>query len=161
LITKQLVIREGQKDRREAIQFGTPASATPATPAPAVTTVTPTRTTTLSSDTGGGGTNTQKVVGFAAIGLGVVGVAVGTIFGLSSMSKHNDAKAACPAACPDPAGVALWDDARAAGNVSTVGFIFGGLGLAGGTVLLLTAKPSETSVQVGLGPSSLRLEGAW
>jgi len=157
-ITKQLVVREGQKDRRETIQFGTPAGASTAKPTPAVTTVTtPSTSLAASGDTGGG--STQKIVGYGTIGLGVVGVAIGTIFGLQSMSKHNDAKAACPAACADANGVKLWDDARSAGNISTVGFVVGALGLAGGTILVLSAKPANA--QVGVGPGSIRLGGTW
>jgi hypothetical protein len=162
LITKQLVVREGQKDRREAIQFGAPVES-PAKPAAQVTTIAgPTAPAAPSGEAAKSGGDTQKLLGYGAMGLGVVGVAVGAIFGLQSMSKHNDAKQACPSACADEAGVTLWDDARSAGNISTIGFVVGGLGVAGGAILLLTAKPSSGSnVQVGLGPTSLRVGGTW
>jgi hypothetical protein len=159
-ITKQLVVREGQKDRREAIQFGGTSAGATAKPAATVTTIAgPPSATPRPGETGSRGSGTQKIVGYASIGLGVAGLAVGTIFGLQSMSKHNDAKDACPASCADANGVKLWDDARSAGNISTIGFVVGGLGLAGGTILVLTAKPADTTV--GIGPGSIRLRGTW
>ncbi len=158
-ITKQLVVREGQKDRREAIQFGGGSSSSTSKPAASVVTIGGPPSSTATPTETSRGSSSQKVVGYASIGLGVAGVAVGTIFGLSSMSKHNDAKDACPAACTDANGVKLWDDARSAGNISTIGFIVGGLGLAGGAILVLTAKPADTTV--GVGPGSIRLRGTW
>jgi hypothetical protein len=78
------------------------------------------------------------------------------------MSKHNDAAAACPApACADQNGVDLWHDAQTAGNVSTVAFIVGGVGLAGAAVLWLTAKPGTAATRVGVGPGGLQLKAVW
>jgi hypothetical protein len=159
-ITKQLVIREGQKDRREVLQFGTP----PATPAPgaapiAKTTPNPAIETSVdqvTSSTGG----TQKVLALVAGGVGVVGVGVGTIFGLQSMSKNNDATAKCPGACSDQAGVELWNEARSAGNISTIGFVVGGVGLATGAILWFTAKPSRTTA-LHVGPGTVQIRGSF
>jgi hypothetical protein len=159
-IAKQLVIREGQKDRREVLQFGTP----PATPAPgtapsAKTTPNPAIESSVdqvSSSSGG----TQKVLALVAGGVGVVGVGVGTIFGLQSMSKNSDATAKCPAACSDQAGVELWNDARSAGNISTIGFVVGGVGLATGAILWFTAKPSRTTA-LHLGPGTVQIRGSF
>jgi hypothetical protein len=162
-ITKQLVIREGQKDRREVLQFGAPASATPspaAAPA-AKTTANPAIETSVdqvSSSSGG----TQKTLALVAGGVGVVGVAVGSIFGLSSMSKHSEAEDQCPGACSNQAGVDLWNDARSAGNISTIAFAVGGVGLATGAILWFTAKPSRSSaVQAHVGAGSLQIRGTW
>jgi hypothetical protein len=162
-ITKQLVIREGQKDRREVLQFGAPGAA-PATTAaplakgPATSSIESSVDQVSSSSSGG----TQKAVAIVAAGVGVVGIGVGTIFGLSAMSKHDDANAKCPGACSDQAGVELWNDARTAGNISTIGFVVGGVGLATGAILWLTAKPSRTtSVHADVGPGSLQIRGTW
>ena len=87
---------------------------------------------------------------------------VGAIFGLQAISKHSDAAQACPNACADQKGVKLWDDARSSGNISTIGFVVGGLGLLGGGILWFTAKPGNTSsVRVGGGPGSLQVRGGW
>jgi hypothetical protein len=161
-ITKQLVIREGQKDRREVLQFGAPpaeaakpaASTSKAAPNPAIET----SVDQVSSSSG----NTQKTLALVAGGVGVVGVAVGSIFGLQSMSKHNDAEKKCPGECPDQAGVDLWNEARTAGNISTIAFAVGGVGLATGAILWFTAKPSRSSsVQAQVGPGSLQIRGTW
>ena len=161
-ITRQLVIREGQKDRREVLQFGAPAAtpattATPAAKGPATSSI-ESSVDQVSSSSGG----SQKTFALVAAGVGVVGIGVGTIFGLSAMSKQDEANAKCPGACSDQAGVDLWNDARTAGNISTVGFIVGGVGLATGAILWLTAKPSrKTSVHADVGPGTLQIRGTW
>jgi hypothetical protein len=106
--------------------------------------------------------STQKTLALVAGGVGVVGVGLGTIFGLSAMSKHDDAAAKCPAACPDQAGVDLWNDARTAGNISTVAFVVGGVGLATGAILWFTAKPSRTTaLRTDFGPGTVQIRGTW
>jgi len=160
-ITKQLVIREGQKDRREVLQFGATPAATPtatsAAKAPATASI-ESSVDQVSSSSGG----SQKTIALIAAGVGVVGIGVGTIFGLSAISKHDDANAKCPGACSDQAGVDLWNDARTAGNISTIGFVVGGVGLATGAILWLTAKPSRsTAVHADVGPGSLHIRGTW
>ena len=161
-IAKQLVIREGQKDRREVLQFGAPAAATPAPgSAPAAKPANPAIETSVDQVSSSSG-NTQKIAALVAGGVGVVGVGVGTIFGLSSMSKNSDATAKCPGACSDQAGVDLWNDARSAGNISTIGFVVGGVGLATGAILWFTAKPSRTTaIRTDIGPGTVQIRGSW
>ncbi len=105
---------------------------------------------------------TQRVAAIVVGGVGVVGVAVGTIFGLRSMSKGNDADAHCDGnICADPAGVELRDEARSAGTVSTIAFVGGALGLAGGAALWFTAQDHESSagVRPAIGLGSIGLNG--
>ena len=161
-LTRQLVIRERQKDRREVLQFGAPAAATPA--AAPVAKAAPnaaieTSVDRVSSSAGG----TQRIVALVAAGVGVAGVGVGTIFGLQAMSKHSDASTKCPGACNDQAGVELWNDARSAGNISTIAFAVGGVGLVTGAILWFTAKtPSHTTaLQADIGPGSVQIRGSW
>jgi hypothetical protein len=87
-----------------------------------------------------------------AIGLGavgVVGIGVGTVFGILAHSKFEDSKGSCSAADENRCnadGVKLRDDSITFANVSTVGFIAGGAALIGAGVLLLTGnKPEATS----------------
>ncbi len=106
------------------------------------------------------GLGTQKIVALSSVGVGVAGVAVGAVFGLFSLSKHNDANTACPnASCGTQNGHDLWNDAIQDGNISTVAFIVGGVGLAAGAVLWFTAKPAGASAQVGMGPGSVMVSG--
>jgi hypothetical protein len=110
------------------------------------------------------GLGTQKTLAIVSGGIGVVGVAVGSVFGLQSQSKHaRAADLACAGAtCPTAAGVSASADARKAGNVSTIAFAVGVAGLAGGAVLWLTAKPGPSgSAQLGLGLGSVEMRGRW
>lgn len=159
-LTKQMVVREGEKDRREVVQLLSPTPAPGALPASSSLTdrpVPPSPTTPPRQ-----GIGMQRVLALVAGGVGVAGVAVGTVFGLESMSKHDDAVKACPAGCADQNGVTLWNQARSAGDLSTVGFVVGAVGLAGGAVLWFTARSSEeTGVHVGLGPAALQVRAVW
>jgi hypothetical protein len=104
-----------------------------------------------------------------SFGVGLAGVGVGSYFGLVSVSKHADAMNTCSnPVCTGPgaeAGVALWNDARKAGDLSTVAFIVGGAGVAGGLLLWFTAPRTEGSpapqAEVGLGPGTIQLKGVW
>jgi hypothetical protein len=171
VVEKRFIIREGEKDRRERIVLGGPAGVAPVNGAPPLAAVPGPSTQGIppSPATPGAETNhglgTQKILGLVAMGVGVVGVGLGTVFGLQSMSKHDDAQKACPnTQCATQDGVALWSDARSAGDLSTILFAVGGVGLAGGAVLWFTAKSESAdapSAQVGLGPGTFQLRGTW
>jgi hypothetical protein len=109
------------------------------------------------------GLGTQKIVALAAGGVGVVGLAVGTIFGLKAMSKKSDADAACnDTACTNSAAAEAGNDAHSAGNVATVGMVVGVVGLAGGLALWFTAPKEEgPTAQVRVGFGSVQVRGAW
>ncbi len=111
------------------------------------------------------GLSTQQYGAIAAGGVGVVGVVLGTVFGLGASSKNSDSKAHCtnpsdPDAC-DATGVDLRDSARSSGTLSTVFFIVGGAGLAAGAVLWFTAPKTKSTPAVGVGPSGFTLKGTW
>jgi hypothetical protein len=92
----------------------------------------------------------------------VVGVGVGTVFGLSSKSKHDTAEEHCTGTvCHDQEGLDAGEDAYTAGTISTVAMIVGGAGLAGGAVLWFTAKPDSSGPEVALGLSGVRVRGTW
>jgi hypothetical protein len=101
----------------------------------------------------------QRTVALVAGGVGLVGVAIGTVFGLRSKSAHDDAQAYCDSTgCYQP-GADLMAEARSAGNVSTAAFIIGGVGLATCGVLWFTAPRSDVKVALGIG--SVRIAGTW
>jgi hypothetical protein len=169
-ITRQFVMRESQKDRREALTFGQLAAIPPpANVAPNAARPEPPPASALAAPTSdsaepSAGLGMQKIVGIVAAGIGVVGLGLGSTFGLIAISKKNDAQGACPNLCADQAGVSMWSDAKTAAMISDVAFVVGGLGLAGGAVLWFTAKPppyGSASAQVGLGPGSIQLKGVW
>jgi serine/threonine-protein kinase len=102
--------------------------------------------------------NTQRTVSLIVLGAGVVGVGVGSAFGLVAMSKNNEALK--PENCRTaqlctPMGLSLTGDAKDAATISTVAFAVGGAALATGLVLWLTSPRTAASAQVAplLGPS--------
>ena len=88
--------------------------------------------------------------GYVLGGLGLVGMGIGTYFGLAARSTWADAKEDCPdrTACSDQA-VRLSIDARSEANVSTIAFVAGGAALLGGTILVLTGGPDRPKTTVG------------
>jgi hypothetical protein len=107
------------------------------------------------------GLSTRRTLALVTGGVGIVGVGFGTYFGLQSLSKHDQADTHCSGStCRDKAGVDLRGQARTAGNLSTVGFIVGGVGLAAAAVLWFTApSSSERPTDVGIGPGGVQLRG--
>jgi len=143
-----------------------PAAPPPLTAAPAAESPAPPPITPDSSSAPGLGA--QRTWALIAGGVGVAGVVVGTIFGLTSKSKHDEAAGLCPdpdgAGCNTREGVDAWNSARSAGTVSTIAFIVGGAGLATGAVLWLTAKPTNAaSMSAGItaGLGTVNLTGRW
>lgn len=99
-------------------------------------------------DGGTEGTPTQRYLAYGAFGVAAIGVGVGTIFGLQAISKNDDSNAEglCDGNRCVAEGAALRDDARSAGNISTIGFAVGGAGLVAG-ILLLVLEPSRPAPQ--------------
>jgi len=101
-------------------------------------------------DTGGGGSNGMKIGAYAALGVGVVGLGLGTVFALSAKSKRDDADALCNlpgGKCPDNKKSeidSLDKDADSASTLSIVGFVAGGLGVATGVTLLILSSSSKS-----------------
>ena len=95
----------------------------------------------------------RRTMAYVAGGVGAVGLVLGTVFALRAKSKYNDSRDLCPAdPCRDPAAVDLNQSARSAGNVATVAFGVGLVGVGVGTYLFLTSAPEKSgSVALGVG----------
>jgi hypothetical protein len=119
---------------------------------------------------------TQRTVALVTGGVGLAGVAVGAAFGILAIGDHSTAHNLCgsptsngpPASGCSSTGVTDWSNAVTAGNVSTAGFIVGGVALAAGVTLFLTAPKGmsrESGLllrpEVGPGAGSLSLRGTW
>ena len=104
----------------------------------------------------------QRTWGWVAAGVGAAGLLTGAVTGIAVMSNsglRNDCpKGACAAS--KSGSVDTYNLMR---NISTVGFIVGGVGAAVGVTLLLwTPKgAAETRVAIWLGPSSAGVKGAF
>jgi hypothetical protein len=153
-VEKTLVIREGEKDRRESILVG-PAPVAPP-PAPSFTPA-PTP----------GAWNTQKTLGLVGGGVGLVGIGLGIVFGLYASSSQSREKSDCPAAgCAALAqGTEDYNTAKKDALGSTVAFAAGGAFLAAGAVLWLTAPAtrgaSTGAVGLHLAPAILGTGGGF
>jgi hypothetical protein len=95
-------------------------------------------------------------------GVGVVGLAVGSIFGVLAFSKESQARQSCPDTdCATREGVDLHDQARTEAAVSTIGFAGGAVLVAAGLVLVLTSPstraPASSQLRLRLQPGGLRL----
>ncbi len=121
------------------------AGPTPAGPAPATPESTPSSSSPL------------KTVGLIVGGVGIVGLGVGTAFGVIALSKNSAANSGhCGGSLGganqcDATGVSDRSDAVSAGNVSTIGFVAGGLLLAGGATMWLLAPSSSVQVAPAVG----------
>jgi hypothetical protein len=118
--------------------------------------------------------NNQRIAAVVVGGVGVVGLGLGTAFGLVRNARLDDAKSRCPnwpTSCPESARDPQ-DSAKSAGTIATVSFAVGGAALIGAAVLWLTAPrdsvPSEKAVSgVHVVPvadrngGSLVIGGAW
>jgi hypothetical protein len=100
-------------------------------------------------DTGsdeGGSSGALMGTGFALGGLGLVGIAVGAVFGVMAKSKNDESLE--PQNCRTPelctqAGLDLRDEARSRAGVSTAMFVAGGVLLAGGIVMIVVANTGD------------------
>jgi hypothetical protein len=92
------------------------------------------------------------VAGLALAGVGVVGLAAGTFFGLQAIGKlhdSNDGHCDSTNTC-DSQGVALRSDVKTSALVSTIAFSVGVVALGGGAALYFTApQPSAPGIAVG------------
>jgi serine/threonine-protein kinase len=108
---------------------------------------------------------TQRIVAGAAAGVGVVGIAVGSVLGLVAKSKldQSNSNGNCdPTDACNGTGLALRQNAESAALGSTVAFVIGGVAVAGGAVLWFTAPHAEsTRVGIAPGPRGLALVGRW
>jgi hypothetical protein len=170
-IEKQILVAEGEHDKRIAVTLGNapaapaagaaPAGAGAATPAAGGTS---TAAPGEGSAPGGAQKSPWKMIGLGTAGVGVAGLAVGSVFGISAMSKKNSASSSCDsnAHCTQP-GYDAMKDAQSAAGLSTIFFIAGGVLAAGGVALWALAPSSsvQASATVGMGNAGIELKGAW
>lgn len=111
----------------------------------------------------------QRKLALLVGGVGVVGLGVGGVFGLVSVSDHHAAASKCesPSPCGSVEGARDWTSATRAGNVSTVAFVAGGALVATGMVLWVLAAPPADRKNANMhitpivGPGSAGISGQW
>jgi hypothetical protein len=146
-VDRSVLVLEGQATMLVAITFAAVAPLPPAAPtARPAAGATPAAAAEPSGPAHGGAP--WHTAGWIAGGAGVVGLGVGSAFGLIAISKKNAAQC-------DPAGVCTnygaVSDAKNAGTVADVGFVAGGVLLACGAALLLFTHSSAEAPADGQG----------
>ncbi len=163
-LEKKALVREGEKSRPIQVSFvaapqagSAPSTdATAAPPSPPSTPPAPAAAPDAGQPKSASGW--QRPTALVVAGLGVVGIGVGSAFGLQAFSKWSDAKNACTtAACTQPGSSAesLKSDATNAATLSTVLFGVGAAALVTGAVLWFTA-PSGVQVAPTAGGVTVR-----
>jgi hypothetical protein len=96
----------------------------------------------------------QRLFGLVVGGVGIAGIATGTIFGVLALNNNKKADEVCNGnICPvGSGGLEFSQDARSYATVSTVGFIAGGVLVATGATLYLLAPKNTKSSSVSLTP---------
>ncbi len=113
------------------------------------------------------------IAGFVTVSFGALGIAMGTVFGvmtLSDVSSAEDDPNLCPGQVCTPAGRAVIDEAETKGIVSTVAFSVGGASMAAGITIFLVRElggkkepepPRKTEVLPWLGPGLVGVRGSF
>jgi hypothetical protein len=84
--------------------------------------------------------------------VGVVGLGLGSYFGLRAISKASDANDICPSGtCTEERGETLMQSARTSARISNVAYAVGVASLAAGLVFYLYL-PTKTESKVGISP---------
>jgi hypothetical protein len=125
-VEKKIVLRQGEKERRESVVLGPPGGLVKPPPA-APSFWTPRRT-----------------LAVVSAGLGVVGIGIGAAFGAFALSSQSREKSDCSgsstASCPSyPQGLSDYNIAQKDATGATVGLVLGGALAATGVVLWFTA----------------------
>ncbi len=158
-----------------SFKLAEPTAAVPAAAAPAPVTEQPGSVAIDSNNAKGG--NALRTGAYVGLGVGVVGIAVGTVFGLKAKSKYKQANDLTDRECPGGGDCALegsvydqrkqlGDDGDSAKTLSLVGFIVGGVGVATGVTLFILSsgkkeQPAAAKVEPYLGLGALGVRGSF
>jgi len=164
-VQKEIELFEADKERPVAVVIGAPAAPTPSSPAsgePAPSTVDgAVASPGAPSSAGGGGWSTQRWMALGLAGVGLVGVVIGAVEGISASSSWSNSKNDCSQTnCPSsqrPQALNDHDSAESSATVSTVAFAAGGVALAAGAVWFLLAPAHDAPREpASAGAASLR-----
>ncbi|MGD0679319.1 MAG: hypothetical protein ABSC94_28320 [Polyangiaceae bacterium] len=181
-VVRRFVLHQSEQNRREQIVIGGP-SAEPPTAPKATAPIAPISTATpvlpaagapaehsLPPPIDGGASShgsAQGPIGLVIGAAGVAGLGAGAVFGLLSLSAHQNYEKNCgsnlnvnaPANSCNQAGASGEADAAKKGDLSTIFFAAGGALVAVGAVVFFTAPKGAVSAQVGIAPGGLIVSG--
>jgi hypothetical protein len=145
-------VREGVKNQSVTVVLGKPAAATPAATSAAPASGAQAMPDTPPASASSGGGSPLRTVGWIAGGVGVVGLGIGTAFGIAAISDKSSAHCDASNACQS----GPLSSANSAATISTVGFVAGGVLLAGGLALVLFAPKASGPDTTGTAPAKTR-----
>jgi hypothetical protein len=153
-------VRIDSLDEPSPLGLDTPAAATASTPPTTSASAASPAELPPSSDGGSAPRTgaTRRWIGLGIGGAGVIGLGLGSAFGLMAKSKLNQSNdGPCNAAtnkCTQ-AGLSLRQDAGNAATASTIAFVAGGVALAAGIVLYVTAPRAAPISALVVAPAPL------
>jgi hypothetical protein len=152
--SSESVTLDVQPSSRHTVELELKPLTAPAPPPPvtAPPPATPLAPATIDTGASSGGTNGMRIASYGAFGLGVVGVALGTVFIIQAGSTQKEADDLCPSEPCDPARKPEIDkkddDAASQRTLALVGYGVGGVALATGvTLFILSGKKSEAAAR--------------
>lgn len=141
--SKQVQVKDEPGTTKLEVPMLEDAPAAPAAPSPKKAGPAPAKP--VEQQSAGASSGMGHTLGWVSLGVGVIGVGVGSYFGLRTFSKKSDADSHCGHAIGqssdtlcDAQGVDLRSQAHTSATISTIGFAVGAVGVGAGIVLLLT-----------------------
>jgi hypothetical protein len=163
----QVVAETGKKDTPVAATLGKPL-ATPESKPPDATPAAPlagaiTQSSASDSAPVASSGPPWKVIGLVAAGVGVVGLGLGSVFGLQASSKKSDAGCDANSVCPTSTALDTLHDAHSAGDLSTAFFVAGGVLAAGGITMWALAPRAGVQMAPTAASNTLgmTMRGTW
>jgi hypothetical protein len=141
-------LKEGERQSASLTLVPLPPSAAGATPASAATPAAP-----EGSPAPKAGLSTMQIAGIGAGAVGVVGLALGGVFGAMAFSAKSQQQSDCagPGNCTNRAGaLSEHDSVNSDATLSTVAFVAGGVLVAGGVTLFFMGRSTEEKKPVAL-----------
>lgn len=113
-------------------------------PGPLTAASVPTPSTAPSVESEPAATSSLRPVAYVAGGLGILGLGIGTFFGVRALQSASDTSGHCDGDVCDATGVAARHDEQLSGNAATIALVSGATLLTGGAALrVLTPSPAE------------------
>jgi hypothetical protein len=139
--TMTVSVREGGGESTVSLKVDPDLRATAPPIAPAGPPVGPSPLASPPPSSGGGD---HRAVAYVALGVGGVGLAFGTLFGVLALSTKSTLDGECTNKTCPAASQSDIDSLKSKSTISTVGFGVGLAGLAAGAILLVVSHPRES-----------------
>ncbi|MBX3231775.1 MAG: hypothetical protein KIT84_44410 [Labilithrix sp.] len=106
--------------------------------------------------------STMRVVGWSLLGVGAAGLVTGVVAGALGLGTKSSLDESCgPERLCDPDQRGRLDRLQTEATIGTIGFVVGGVGLAGGAAVLLFGPKMKSAAGLGLGPGSVSWRGTF